>query len=270
MHPILFESGGLTLYTYGVLLAAAYLVGLQFAVARARRRGLDPQRVLDLGIWIIVAALLGAKLLLLAIYPRQYASAGLGGLLDLARSGGVFYGGLLAAVGAAIWYVRRHRLALWSTADVFAPAIALGHGVGRLGCLLAGCCYGRPTTVPWAVTFHSQVAHANVGTPLGIALHPTQLYESGAELVILAILLTRERRGRQFPGRTFWTYVLLYGIARFVIEFYRGDNRGTVFSVLSTSQFISAILVPLAIVMLFALGRTPSPAPAETAQARAV
>ena len=184
----------------------------------------------------------------------------------LARSGGVFYGGLIAAVAVAFWYLRRHDLPLWTTTDVFAPGIALGHAVGRLGCLMAGCCFGRETSVPWAITFHDPAAAANVGTPLGVPLHPTQLYDAGAEALILVVLLALERRGRPFAGRTFWTYMLLYGASPFVIEFYRGDPRGLVFGVLSTSQFVSIILVPLAIVMLVLLGRGSSPSPRSAAQ----
>ena len=258
MHPILFDFGGFTIYAYGVLLAAAYLLGLQFALMRARARGLDAQRVMDLGIWIIISALVGAKLLLLIVDFRQFTAAPRD-LLGLARSGGVFYGGLIAAVVVALLYLRRHKLPLWTTTDVFAPGIALGHVVGRLGCLMAGCCFGRPTSVPWAVTFHNPAAAANVGTPLGVALHPTQLYEAGAEALILAFLLAFERRGRPFPGRTFWSYMLLYGVSRFIIEFYRGDSRGMVFDVLSTSQFLSVILVPLSIAMLVILGRRHDP-----------
>jgi phosphatidylglycerol:prolipoprotein diacylglycerol transferase len=148
---------------------------------------------------------------------------------------------------------------LWTTTDVFAPGIALGHVVGRMGCLLAGCCFGKPTSVAWAITFTDPAAAANVGTPLGIPLHPTQLYEAGAELLILGFLLLWERRGRGFPGRTFWSYMLLYGVSRFVIEFYRGDSRGMVFDALSTSQFVSVILVPLSIVMLLLLSRGVDP-----------
>jgi phosphatidylglycerol---prolipoprotein diacylglyceryl transferase len=265
MHPVLFEFGGFTIYSYGVLLAAAYLLGLQFALMRARTRGLDGQRVMDLGIWIIVSALVGAKLLLLIVDFRQFTSDPRE-LLGLARSGGVFYGGLIAAVTVALIYLRRHKLPLWTTTDVFAPGIALGHIVGRLGCLLAGCCFGKPASVPWAITFTNPAAAANVGTPLGIPLHPTQLYEAGAELLILVFLLLWERRGTGFPGRTFWSYMLLYGLSRFVIEFYRGDNRGLVLDVLSTSQFVSVVLVPLSIVMLFLLSRRVDPTRGVAAQ----
>jgi phosphatidylglycerol:prolipoprotein diacylglycerol transferase len=245
MHPILFDLGPLTIHSYGVLLAAAYLLGLQLALIRARRQGLDRQRVMDPGIWIILSALAGAKLLLLIVDFRQFTGS-TRAFLGLLQSGGVFYGGLIAAVVVALWYMRRHRMPLWTTTDVFAPGIALGHVVGRLGCLMAGCCFGRPASVPWAITFtdpSSVVASAQL---LGVPLHPTQLYEAATEAVILG--------------------VLLYGTSRFVIEFYRGDARGLVFGVLSTSQFVSVVIVPLAIVMLLLLGRRGGSAPHAAAQ----
>jgi len=267
MHPILFEVAGFPIYTYGLLLAAAYLLGLQFALMRARTRGLDANKVMDLGIWIIVSALVGAKLMLLIVEHDKF-SRNPAEFLNLARSGGVFYGGLIAAVVVALWYLWRHKMPMWTVTDVFAPGIALGHVVGRLGCLFAGCCFGRPTDVPWAITFHNEFANQNVGTPLGIPLHPTQLYEAGAELLILGVLLLMERRSRPFPGRTFWSYMFLYGISRFIIEFYRGDPRGMVGD-FSTSQFVSILIVPLSIVMLFVLGRRPDPAPVAARRAKA-
>jgi len=260
VHPVLFEIGGFPVHTYGVLLAAAYLVGLQTAVRRAPRAGLDPARILDLGILVIFAAIVGAKLLLLIVEWRSFA-ADPKQIVTVLRSGGVFYGGLLAAVPVAIWYVRRHELPTWRVGDLAAPGIALAHAVGRVGCLMAGCCYGRPTELPWGVRFTSAYAADAVGVPLGIPLHPTQLYEAGAELAIFAVLLLTERRGRPYAGRTFWTYVLLYAAARFVIEFYRGDPRGQL-GPLSTSQVVSVGLVPLALVMLGYLSRlSPTPAP---------
>lgn len=267
MYPELFSIGPVTVYSYGVLLAASYLLGLRLAMSRARTWGLDSNRVLDLGIYIIIAALVGAKLLLLVIDFDQFRQSP-ADLLSLARSGGVFYGGLILAVVVAFWYIAKHQLPFWTTTDVFAPGIALGHVVGRLGCLAAGCCYGTPTDLPWGITFTDPLAAANVGTPLGIALHPTQLYEAGAELLILVLLLTTERRGRYFAGRTFWGYMLFYAISRFVIEFYRGDPRGAVplgFWDPTTSQFISIVLVPLSLGMLFWLSRTSPNRPQEMA-----
>jgi len=256
VYPELFKLGPITVYTYGVLLAAAYLLGLRLAMSRAKSRGLDPNRALDLGIAIIISALVGAKLLLLLVdfdtFRRNPAE-----LFSIVRSAGVFYGGLIAAVAVAFWYMWRHKMPLWTTCDVFAPGVALGHAGGRLGCLMAGCCYGRETHVPWAITFTNPAAHDNVGTPLNVPLHPTQLYESAAEALILVLLLVTEKRGRPFAGRTFWSYMVLYGISRFAIEFFRNDERGMLFGV-STSQFISLVLVPLAIGMLIYLSRRTS------------
>ena len=259
MYPRLFELGPVTVYTYGVLLAAAYLFGLRLAMTRAKTRGLDANRVLDLGIYIIISALVGAKLLLVVTDFRTYINDP-SELMNLVRSAGVFYGGLILAVAVAIWYIRKVGLPLWKTCDAFAPGIALGHVVGRFGCFFAGCCWGKPTTVPWAITFTNPYAAANVGTPLNIPLHPTQLYEAGAEAVILAVLLALERRGRNYSGRTFWLYMLFYALSRFVIEFYRADPRGTVL-MFSTSQFISIVLVPVAVVMLIVLAKRSEPAP---------
>ena len=263
MFPELFKIGSQTVYTYGVLLAASYLLGLRLAMTRGKRWGLNPSQVLDLGIYIIIAALVGAKLLLVITDPKAYLSS-FDSLLSLLRSGGVFYGGLILAIGVAFWFIARRRMPFWRTCDVFAPAISLGHVTGRLGCLAAGCCYGKPTTLPWGITFHNPLA-ANVGTPLGIPLHPTQLYEAGAELLILGLLLATERRGRAFEGRTFWLYILLYAVSRFIIEFYRGDPRGMVMG-FSTSQFISLVLGPLSIIMLVYLSRATPPVPSENAR----
>jgi phosphatidylglycerol:prolipoprotein diacylglycerol transferase len=262
VHPILFSLGPLTIYSYGVLLAAAYLVGLGMAVRRANAVGLDGNRVLDLGIWVIIAALVGAKALLFIVDFEHFTSSWTE-FTSLLRSGGVFYGGLIAAVVVCIYQLRKHRLPLWTCGDLFAPGIALGYMVGRLGCLMAGCCYGRPTDVAWAITFTDPAASLNVGTPLNVPLHPTQIYESAAGLVIFLLLIAFERRGRPFPGRTFWMFVLLYAISRFIIEFYRGDDRGLVFDMVSTSQAISLVLAPLSLFMLWYLGKPDQPAAPE-------
>jgi len=268
VYPELFKVGPFTVYTYGVLLAASYLLGLRLAMWRAKKWGLDPSRVLDLGIYIIIAALVGAKLLLLVVDFDQFKDPR--ELLNLARLGGVFYGGLLLAVVVAFWYITRHRMPFWTTCDVFAPGIAMGHVTGRLGCLAAGCCYGKPTNVPWAIVFTNPLAAANVGTPLGIPLHPTQLYEAGAALIIVTLLLVTERRGRPFAGRTFWLYMFLYAVSRYIIEMYRGDPRGTVFGIFSTSQFISMVLGPLSLFMLFWLSRRIPQTPEQASRRRRV
>jgi phosphatidylglycerol:prolipoprotein diacylglycerol transferase len=235
--------GPLTLHSYGVLLAAAFLAGLWIAGRQARKDGLDPNRVTDLAVYVLIAGLIGAKIMLLAV-DWTYYSENPRLLLSILQSGGVFYGGLLAALPVAWWYARRHALEGWRTADVLAPGLVLGQAVGRLGCLAAGCCWGKPASVPWAITFTNMQASRTVGTPLDTPMHPTQLYESLAALGIFFTLLWIARRKR-FHGQVTLGYVALYAVVRFVIEFYRGDaSRGFVFGgLLSTSQFISILMV---------------------------
>ena len=253
MHPVLFELGNWPVYSYGVLLAIAYLAGLQMAVVRAKRVGVDAAKVMDFGIYLIIAALVGAKLMLVVVDFSYFRHNPLE-LLALAGAGGVFYRGLIGAVVVGLVLVRRYQLSIWSTGDLMAPGIALGHVIGRIGCLMAGCCYGRPTTMKWGITFTDPMAAINVGTPLGIPLHPTQLYDAGAELLILGALIATERKGKPFAGRTFWVYLLLYAISRFIIEFFRGDDaRGIVFNALSTSQVVSIAIVPISLFMLWRL-----------------
>lgn len=257
MHPILLDVGGWPVYSYGVLLALAYVAALQFAVVRARHAGVDAGRVMDIGIYLIIAALLGAKLTLFLLDIRYFIERPQE-VASLFRAAGVFYGGLIAAVAVGLWLSRRYGLPMWTTADLFAPGIALGHVIGRFGCFLAGCCYGKPTSLPWGVTFTHPAAAANSQTPLNIPLHPTQLYDAGAELLILIVLLWTERRGHRFAGRTFWLYILLYAVSRFVVELFRGDDRGMWLGV-STSQLVSLIAAPLAIAMLLRLRRSTRP-----------
>ncbi len=260
------EVGPLTLHTYGVLLALAFLAGLWAAGWQAKKAGMNAGAIADMAVYVLIAGLVGAKVLLLVVEWSHY-SRNPRELFSLVQSGGVFYGGLILAFPVAAWYARRHNLSGWTTADVLAPAVVLGQAVGRLGCFAAGCCHGRPADVPWAVTFRDEYAARVVGTPLDVPLHPTQLYESLACLAIFGILIAVAARKR-FHGQVALSYVVLYAVARFVIEFYRGDPaRGTVFGgVLSTSQFI-AILMVLAAALVFPYGLKrhrvePSPAAA--------
>ena len=242
--------GPLTLHTYGVLLALAFLAGLWVVSREAKRAGLDATVITDMAVYVLIGGLIGAKLLLLLV-EWSYYSKHLGEIWTLLQSGGVFYGGLLGAFPVAWWFARRHHLDGWKTADVLAPGVAIGQAIGRLGCFAAGCCYGRPADVPWAVTFHDVYATRQVGTPLDTPLHPTQLYESLATLAIF-IFLRWLSGHKRFDGQVTLSYVFLYALARFVIEFYRGDAaRGMVLGGwLSTSQFI-AILMVLAVLFLY-------------------
>jgi phosphatidylglycerol---prolipoprotein diacylglyceryl transferase len=263
MHPRLFTIGGFTQHTYGFLVATAFVVGLLVAVRLARREGLDTDKVFNLGVYVALAAVVGAKVLLiltdLSFYlrsPREMFS------LASLQAGGVFYGGFLGAVALALWYTRYAQLPLLKVCDVFAPAVSLGHAIGRLGCFSAGCCYGKPTSLPWGVTFTDPYSHDMFGTPLGIRLHPTQLYEALAETMIFFLLLARFRK-KQFDGQVMALYVGVYGVVRFCLEFVRDDpDRGFVFGGwMSTSQFI-AIIMMAAAAMFWAWKRmAPKPQP---------
>jgi phosphatidylglycerol:prolipoprotein diacylglycerol transferase len=232
-----------TLHTYGVLLALAFLAGLWAAGWQARKAGLNPAAIADMAVYVLIAGLVGAKLLLLIVEWSHY-SRNPRELFSLVQSGGVFYGGLIGAIPVAWWYARRHALSGWQTADVLAPAVVIGQSVGRIGCLAAGCCYGRAAEVPWAISFHDDYAARIVGTPLNTPVHPTQIYESIACLVIFFILVAIASR-KKFHGQVALSYVVLYAIVRFVIEFFRGDLvRGSIFEgALSTSQFIAILMV---------------------------
>jgi phosphatidylglycerol:prolipoprotein diacylglycerol transferase len=186
MHPILFRTPFFTIYTFGVLLAAAYLSALWWVVRGARRQGLDAEEFMSLGTWAIVGALLGAKALLMV---RAGADA------SLLSSAGDFYGGFIGALIASAIFFRRHpRLPVWRAADICAPAIALGQAIGRLGCFMAGDDYGSRTNVPWGIAFTNPDAADIGGVPLGVKLHPVQLYESAVCLVLFAVLVWLERR----------------------------------------------------------------------------
>jgi phosphatidylglycerol---prolipoprotein diacylglyceryl transferase len=242
MFPELFRIGEFPVHTYGVLLALAFISALLVASRLAARDGLPRERVFDMGLWMLLGGLLGSKLLLMLAEPHYGTS--LRNLLsvDFLRSGGVWYGGFLGGLAAGLFLVRRYRLPFWKTTDAFAPGVALGQAVGRLGCFAAGCCWGDSCELPWGVSFPAE-AERTTGVPAGVPLHPTQLYESGAVLLIFLFLLWLHRRKR-FDGQVITLYAMLYGVTRFTVEFFRDDPRGDIAGLtsqtgLSTSQLIS-------------------------------
>lgn len=259
MHPILFTAGWLRAPTYGALLVLAMLAAICVILRLGRREGLDSGRLLDLSTWILLVSLLGAKVLMVVSdwgYYKQFPAQIFSRSTFLA--GGVFYGGFIAAVLFAACYIRLHNLPFWKVVDVYAPAISLGLSVGRIGCFAAGCDYGKRTTCAWGVVFTNPFSHEVTGVPLGIPLHPTQLYESLASLLIFAILMWRYSR-KSRDGEIFVLYLALYAVARFFIEFLRGDeDRGFVFHhLLSTSQFIAILALATAVWMTLILRRQP-------------
>ena len=235
--------GPLTLHSYGFLLAVAFLAGLFVVSSQAKKARMDATRLTDMAVWLLIAGLVGAKALLVALdlpfYMRNSRER-----WTIFQSGGVFYGGLLGGIAVAVFFVWRYKLPGWPTADVLAPGVVIGQAIGRLGCFAAGCCFGKPASVPWAVTFTDVYASRQVGTPMDTALHPTQIYESLACFLIFFVLVWLAPR-KSFHGQVVLTYAVLYSSFRFAVEFFRGDpDRGSVFGgLLSTSQLIAILLV---------------------------
>jgi phosphatidylglycerol:prolipoprotein diacylglycerol transferase len=215
-----------------------------------------------MAVWVLIAGLVGAKLLLVAVDWR-YFGRNPRELFSIFQSGGVFYGGLMGGILVAWWYARRYQLPGWATADVLAPGVVLGQAIGRLGCFSAGCCWGRATRVPWAVTFTDVYSARAVGTPMDTPLHPSQLYESLAAFLIFFFLLWLAPRKR-FHGQVALVYVALYSAVRFGLEFLRGDpDRGAwLRGMVSTSQIFAIVLLIGIAVVFPRLRKTQALAPA--------
>ena len=245
MLPRLFHLGNFSLPTYGLLVSIGVLVGLWISVRNSEKQGIDPDLAWNLGILVVLCGIVGAKVLYIVNDWSIYAEHP-GEIFSFAtlQAGGVFSGGLIGAAIAAVWYLRKHHLPALATWDAFAPGLALGHAIGRVGCFAAGCCYGKPTNHFWGVTFTNPLANAWTGTPLGHALEPTQLFESAVELANFFILMWLFRH-KKFDGQVLGAYLFLYGVARFFLEYLRDDpGRGSVFGgVMTGTQLIAICLV---------------------------
>ncbi|MBW1740252.1 MAG: prolipoprotein diacylglyceryl transferase [Deltaproteobacteria bacterium] len=250
MYPVLFHVGPFTLHTYGIFIAMAFLSAIALALREARRVGEDANKILDLCFYVLIAAIVGSRILYVLINWSTFRHDPFE-IVRIWHGGLVFYGGFIGALITALWYIRRKGLPILKTADIMAPSIAFGQFVGRIGCFFAGCCYGRNCDLPWAVTF----THPESLAPKGVPLHPTQLYSSLNGLLIF-LVLKRLMRNKGFEGQIFWTYVFLYAVTRSILEHFRGDDRGMLFgSMLSSSQFIGLIMAVIAIVMMIILRR---------------
>jgi phosphatidylglycerol---prolipoprotein diacylglyceryl transferase len=268
LRPVLFYFGSVALSGYGFAIAVGFAAGVMLAVREAKRQQLDGGAVLDLLFWILVSGVLGSRLLFVLLHAGEYARlCFLGNDLTFGRvladcaapfkiweGGLVYYGGALAATAATARFARRHQWHFGQIADVLAPALALGHGIGRVGCFLAGCCFGKPW--PHGVSFpagsiaHDDLSHRGLATSTGtVPLHPTQLYEAAGELVILGVLLLFRRR-KPFEGSVALLYALLYAALRFVVEIFRADSGRGFVGIFSTAQVLSLVIAPAALVLL--------------------
>jgi phosphatidylglycerol---prolipoprotein diacylglyceryl transferase len=221
VHPIAFQFGPLTLTWYGVMVALGFLAGLWTASRRGPREGISADRIMDLGPWLIIGAVAGARILyVISYWQKDFAGRSFMEVFAVWRGGLVYYGGLIGAILATLIYVQLKKLPRWKLADALAPSIALGHVFGRIGCLLNGCCYGQKCSLPWAIVFPPDAGDR--GTPAGIPLHPTQIYESLLNLV-LYIALAQVYRRKKFDGQVFGTYLVSYAVVRSFVELFRGD-----------------------------------------------
>lgn len=250
MYPILFKIpffGGIPVYTYGMLVALAFVVGIVWVTYESKRLGQDVGKATDLLFYLILAGIIGSRIVYVIVSERERFFENPLIFFKIWEGGLVFYGGLLAAAAVGVWYFRRHRLPVLLYCDIFAPAIALGHSIGRMGCLMAGCCYGKQAALGawYAITFPMK---EHTFAPTGIPLYPTQIMESAGEfLIFLTLFFLRWKK--RFVGQMIATYLILYGVLRFVVEFFRGDmDRGFIISqIISVSQAISVLMVAFGI-----------------------
>jgi phosphatidylglycerol:prolipoprotein diacylglycerol transferase len=247
MFPLLLKIGPVPIHTYGLMIALGFFAAVATIRKLSPRAGLNPDQMADFAFWFLVVGFLGARALFIFTRWQDFAGDPLA-ILKIWEGGLVFFGGPLVGIPFALWMLKKNGISGWKGVDVFLPAVTVAHAFGRIGCIAAGCCYGRPTELPWGIRLNSElvdVAHR------GIPLHPVQLYESAALLVLFSGLLWLFPR-RKFDGQVGLTYLLTYPILRSIIEEFRGDSiRGFVIDgVISTSQFISIVIFATALVFL--------------------
>ena len=250
MHKILFQSGDITITWYGVFVALGFMAGLWTASRRALRQGVSPETIMDIGPWLLIGAILGARVLYVVEYWHQsFAGQPIWEIFKIYRGGLVYYGGLIGASLSCILYARLKKIPLWGLADILTPSIALGYFFGRFGCLMNGCCYGRATDLPWGIQFpvgHETYPHH---------VHPTQIYDSLLNLAFYAALAWLYRHKR-FNGQVFAVYLIGYAILRSFVEMFRGDYSEYYGGWATPAQLVSVGIVLTGFLLLWKLPRT--------------
>jgi phosphatidylglycerol:prolipoprotein diacylglycerol transferase len=248
MFPDLISIGPVTIHTYGFFVALGFAAGIWTAVKVGKSRGVPSQQVMDMAFVMILWAIIGSRLFYVLI-NFSYFKAHLLDILKVWQGGLVFSGGLVATAVAMTWYLRRHRLSFLSTGDLWAPSLALGQAIGRIGCFMAGCCYGRPTGSSWGVLFTNPKSLA----PLNIRLYPTQLFEAFSLFVIFVFLIFLHGK-RKFEGQVFLWYLILHSTARLFVERFRGDERGLIpGSEMTATQFVALLILLGSVVALLVI-----------------
>jgi phosphatidylglycerol:prolipoprotein diacylglycerol transferase len=240
MFPILIKIGSIELRSYGVMIALAFVIGTWLGVREARRKGFDPELIYDLLFVVMLCSLAGARLYyVLVSEPLEYLRHPWE-ILAIWNGGMSLHGGLLGGLLAGFWFTRSHRLPFWRFADTVTPSIMLGQAVGRMACVLNGCSYGKPTSLPWAIIF----TNPNSAAPHNVPLHPTQFYELSADLTLFGLLWLLRKR-LTFDGQLFLLYWMSYGVARLILESFRGDSL-MVGGLIPVPQLASAVIILLA------------------------
>jgi phosphatidylglycerol:prolipoprotein diacylglycerol transferase len=239
MHPKLFNIGPIPINTYGFLIALGFLTAVFVVQKLAAKSKLDSERILDFTFWLLLVGFLGARILYIITRMDYFVSDPMA-VFRVWEGGLVFLGGPLACIPFGVWYMRKYKLPMWKTMDVLIPGLVINHAFGRMGCLAAGCCYGKPTGGSWGIKLYSELVERDLR---GVPLHPTQIYE-GVALLILFFGLLAIFKKKSFDGQVVLTYFMAYPVIRSVIEIFRGDLiRGFVIDdVLSTSQFLSVLI----------------------------
>lgn len=248
MFPNLFSIGPVIIHTYGLFIAMGFTAALLVTIKIGKAQGIKSQQVMDMGFIMILWAIIGSRLTYVIINFSAYKNDPIN-ILKIWEGGLVFSGGLITVLLAMSWYIKRHHLSFWKIGDLWAPGIAIGQSIGRIGCFMAGCCYGRPTDLKWGMVF----THPQSLAPLNIPLHPTQLYASLSGLIIFLVLMVLQAK-KKFEGQVFIWFIILHSTARLAIERFRGDYRGLIPGTeMSTTQLLSILILIASIVMLFFL-----------------
>ncbi len=250
MFPDLFSIGPFTLHTYGLFVATGFLVGLMVTIKMGKAEGITPQQTMDIGFLMILAAIIGSRIMYVLMNISYYIERPVD-IFKIWQGGLVFSGGIICVVLTVIWYTRKHHLSFWKIVDLWAPAMAIGQGIGRIGCFMAGCCYGKPTGSKLGVVFTNPHSLA----PSNIPLHPTQLYSSASGFIIFFILFLLYPR-RTFDGQVFLWLLVLHSTARLFVERFRGDDRGVLLgSGMSITQLVTLFILIAAIITLIIFKR---------------
>ena len=257
MHPIAFHIGPLTIYWYGILVALGFIAGIWTAGRRGVKDGLKPDQISDAAPWLLIGAMVGARILHVVSYWREeYASKPWTEIFMIQKGGLVFYGGFIGAAIATLLYTRLKKIPLWKFGDAIAPSIALGHAFGRVGCLMTGCCFGKACSLPWAITFPEGHETHPMGD-MAISVHPTQIYEALLNFGLYLFLAWFYQR-KKVSGQVFAMYLICYAVLRSFVELFRADYKSSEYflhGLISPGQFVSIGIITAGLLLFFLLPR---------------